>query len=56
MPRKKGKEYDKILLQAAVREVQRGKSFSKVARTFCIPKTTLYDHSKGHLRNNHNKP
>lgn len=56
MPRKKGKVYDKSLLLAAVREVQKGKSLSKVATTFCIPKPAWYDHSKGYLTKSVNKP
>ena len=56
MKRPKTKEYDKVKLQAAVRSVRRGKSLSKVASTFGIPKSTLYDHSKGKLIDSFNKP
>ena len=56
MKRPKTKDYDKVKLQAAVRSVRRGKSLSKVASTFGIPKSTLYDHSKGKLIDSFNKP
>lgn len=56
MARKKTCTYEKSALMAAVREVHKGKSLSKVARTFGIPKTTIYDHTHGHLKNTYRKP
>ena len=56
MRRPKTKTYETAKLQAAVRAVQRGKSLAKVASTFGIPKTTVYDHAKGKLRDNFDKP
>ena len=54
--RPKTKVYDKSKLQAAIRAVLRGKSLSKVSATFGIPKTTLYDHTKGRLVNSFKRP
>jgi len=36
--------------------VNRGKSLSATSRLYGIPKTTLFDHSKVHLRGNFDKP
>lgn len=50
MSKKKRSKHDQTNLLAAVRAVNRGKSLSATARRYGIPKTTLYDHSKGRLR------
>lgn len=52
MPGKRRKLYEKYMLLAAVREVQKGKSVSKVSKVFGLPRTTLHDHSKGTLQGN----
>lgn len=56
MGRPKQKHYEKSALQAAVREVSRGKCLSKVAKAFGIPRSTLYDHTRGHLQGNFRNP
>ena len=56
MGRPKTKVYDKPKLQAAIRAVQKGKPLTKVSKTFEIPKTTLYDHTKGKLVDNFKQP
>lgn len=49
MSKKKRHQYGKINLVAAIRAVSRGHNFSSTARLYGIPKTTLCDHTKGHL-------
>lgn len=53
---KKRKCYEKFALQAAIREVTRGKRISKVAKLYGIPRTTLYDHTRGTLQGNSTNP
>ena len=48
--------YHKSKLKAAIRAVLRGKSLSKISATFGIPKTILYDHTKGRLVNSLKQP
>ncbi|KAH3824521.1 hypothetical protein DPMN_126358 [Dreissena polymorpha] len=56
MKRKKSNKYPVCALQAAVREVKKGKCQSKVSRSIGIPKSTLHDHSRGKLEGVIKKP
>lgn len=48
--KRKHKPYDKTNLIAAMRAVNRGKKLSATAKLYQVPKTTLYDHTRGKLK------
>ena len=52
MARKKHHTYNQIALAAAIRDIGIGKNFSQTSRKFDIPKSTLFDHTRGHLVGN----